>query len=387
MLTIISLIVKLSEITSGEKRILLCKNLENRVYLWKNIWNHHDLEWLRPIGQDYGAIMPIHMRNKTMVKIDLITGFLGSGKTTFIKEYAKYLLGKGERICIIENDYGAVNIDMVQLQELLSDNCNLEMIVGGDGQEAHRRRFRTKLISMGMSGYDRVIIEPSGIYDVDEFFDVLYDEPLDRWYEIGNVISIVDAASVGELRGISRYLFMSEIACAGKVLISKLSKDTDPEEIISSVNEIMAESGLTREDNGPWFTPSKDFITKSFTKLQEEDFENIENSGYRHASYVKLPLDDKHFTPLFYFDVEISRKELLDKVKALFADKKAGRIIRIKGFVKTDRSSQIQINATEEGIEMSPVVSSRNVLIIIGEQLNKEYINEAFKDYCSVVSL
>ncbi len=102
-----------------------------------------------------------------MVKIDLITGFLGSGKTTFIREYANYLISTGEKICIIENDYGAVNIDMVLLQDMLGENCNLEMIIGGDGKEAHRRRFRTKLISMGMSGYTRVIVEPSGIYDID----------------------------------------------------------------------------------------------------------------------------------------------------------------------------------------------------------------------------
>ena len=48
-----------------------------------------------------------------MVKIDLITGFLGSGKTTFIKKYAKYLLDKGMSIGILENDFGAVNVDML----------------------------------------------------------------------------------------------------------------------------------------------------------------------------------------------------------------------------------------------------------------------------------
>ena len=46
---------------------------------------------------------------------------------------------------------------------------------------------------MGMRGFDRVIVEPSGIYDVDEFFDTLQEEPLDEWYEIGSVIAIVDA--------------------------------------------------------------------------------------------------------------------------------------------------------------------------------------------------
>ena len=39
-----------------------------------------------------------------MVKIDLITGFLGAGKTTFIKEYASYLLRQGLNIGILEND-------------------------------------------------------------------------------------------------------------------------------------------------------------------------------------------------------------------------------------------------------------------------------------------
>lgn len=326
-----------------------------------------------------------------MVKIDLITGFLGSGKTTFIREYAKYLLSKGEKICIIENDYGAVNIDMVLLKDLYGDNCNLEMIVGGDGAEAHRRRFRTKLISMGMSGYNRVIIEPSGIYDVDEFFDVLYDEPLDRWYEIGNVISIVDAGAVGNLEGMSRYLFMSEIACAGKIVISKLEA-ANSEKIADQVNLIMAEFGLgnageyANKTEKPWFNETKDFVAKPFNELSEDDFKAISTCGFRHASYVKLPLQDKQFTPLFYFDVEIPKDILIKKVKALFTDEKAGHIIRIKGFVKIC-DDQIELNATEKELNIKSVTASKNVLIIIGENLNKEYINEIWKDYCSVVSL
>ena len=128
-----------------------------------------------------------------MVKIDLITGFLGSGKTTFIKKYARYLMDQGLNIGILENDFGAVNVDMMLLKDLEGDHCELEMVSGGCDADCHRRRFKTKLIAMGMCGYDRVIVEPSGIFDVDEFFDVLREEPLDQWYEIGNVIAIVDA--------------------------------------------------------------------------------------------------------------------------------------------------------------------------------------------------
>ena len=111
-----------------------------------------------------------------MVKIDLITGFLGSGKTTFIRKYAQYLMDAGNNIGILENDYGAVNVDMMLLQDLMGENCELEMISGGCDKDCHRRRFKTKLIAMGMCGYDRVIVEPSGIFDVDEFFDILHED-------------------------------------------------------------------------------------------------------------------------------------------------------------------------------------------------------------------
>ena len=53
-----------------------------------------------------------------MKKIDLITGFLGAGKTTFIRRYAQYLMNKGVRVGILENDYGAVNVDVMLLQDL-----------------------------------------------------------------------------------------------------------------------------------------------------------------------------------------------------------------------------------------------------------------------------
>ena len=156
-----------------------------------------------------------------MVTIDLITGFLGSGKTTFIKHYAKYLMDQGMNIGILENDFGAVNVDMLLLQELMGDKCELEMIAGGCDRETHRRRFRTKLIAMGMCGYDRVLVEPSGVYDVDEFFDVLRDEPLDRWYQIGNVITVVNAKLESELSDMSEYLLASEAAHAGAVVLSR----------------------------------------------------------------------------------------------------------------------------------------------------------------------
>ena len=65
-----------------------------------------------------------------MTKIDLITGILGSGKTTFLLRYGRYLLDKGERIAILVNDFGAVNVDLLLLQELACEHCVIETICG-----------------------------------------------------------------------------------------------------------------------------------------------------------------------------------------------------------------------------------------------------------------
>ena len=134
-----------------------------------------------------------------MVQVDLITGFLGSGKTTFLRRYVQYLVAQGHSVCILENDFGAVNVDAMLLQDLIGEHCDIETISGGCDCDTHQRRMRTKLISMAMRGFDRVVIEPSGIFDVDEFYDILRDEPLDRWYTLGSVIAIVDAKLENEL--------------------------------------------------------------------------------------------------------------------------------------------------------------------------------------------
>lgn len=70
------------------------------------------------------------MNGKSKIQIDLITGFLGSGKTTFIKKYAVYFLKQGKKIGILENDFGAVNVDMMLLQDVMSDSCDVDMIAG-----------------------------------------------------------------------------------------------------------------------------------------------------------------------------------------------------------------------------------------------------------------
>ena len=63
-----------------------------------------------------------------MIKLDLVTGFLGAGKTTFIIEYVKQLSGRGKRVAVVVNDHGAINVDRMLLEEAVGGLCHIEMV-------------------------------------------------------------------------------------------------------------------------------------------------------------------------------------------------------------------------------------------------------------------
>lgn len=305
-----------------------------------------------------------------MVKIDLITGFLGAGKTTFIKKYAQYLLDKGMQIGILENDFGAVNVDMMLLQNLMGDNCELEMISGGCDKETHRRRFRTKLISMGMCGYDRVIVEPSGIFDMDEFFDVLRDEPLDQWYEIGNVITIVDAKLEEEMSEEANYLLASEAAYAGRIILSHADEATEEQKshTVQHLNKALEQIQCKRR-------LEKEILCKRLPNLSQADFEELLNCGYVMENYRKMDMEEqKGFDSLYFMNENVTEDNIQEIVKKIMDDSECGSVFRVKGFVKNAEDKWLQLNATHNGITMQPIEVGQEVLIVIGEKLQEDKI-------------
>ena len=224
----------------------------------------------------------------TMVKVDLITGFLGSGKTTFIKNYARYLMDQGLNIGILENDFGAINVDMMLLRELEGEKCELEMVAGGCDKDCYRRRFKTKLIAMGMCGYDRVLIEPSGIFDVDDFFDALHEEPLDRWYQICNVITVVDVGLEENLSKEADYVLASEAANAGCVLLSKVQNVSEEQlsHTVAHINRALEAIHCPR-------VLKEEVIRKDWNDFTEQDYKEISESGYLVEDYEKIYTDQQ----------------------------------------------------------------------------------------------
>ena len=305
-----------------------------------------------------------------MIKVDLITGFLGAGKTTFLLHYARYLIGKGLKIGILVYDHGAVNVDLPLLQELRGDRCELETLAGACDADCHRRRFRTKLISMGMSGYDRVIIEPSGVFDVDEFFDTLQDSPLDRWYEPGSVIAVVDAKLEDETSEDADFFLASQAASAGCILLSRvqLASSAELERTVEHLKR--AAKAIHCTD-----TPEKRILAENWDHLTEADYEKLTHCGYRLADYVKTIAGRKpDFQSLSFLNPHLTRQQLEEKIAQLFENTEYGHINRVKGFFQTEES-WYQVNATVKETRIDPVPQGHGAIIVIGSRLNEEKIS------------
>ncbi|MBR1852175.1 MAG: GTPase (G3E family) [Lachnospiraceae bacterium] len=305
-----------------------------------------------------------------MVKIDLITGFLGSGKTTFLLKYGKYLMSQGLKIGILEYDYGAINVDMLLLNKLRCDRCELEMVAAACDEDCLKRRFKTKLISMAMSGYDRVIVEPSGVFDMDLFFDTLRDEPLENWYEIGSVITVVNANLRTGLSEEEDFYLASQAAGAGCILLSRVQL-SEPERIERTKLHIAeaAEKIYAGKLKGS-------FLAKDWETLADEDFRFLADCGYHVSDYRKVIAGVKSdFSSLCFMDLEDDLEQMKAKIQTLFATEEFGHIVRVKGFV-CDRQGGCQINATRYEMLVDPIAIGQGVVIVIGTELNVEKIRK-----------
>ena len=304
-----------------------------------------------------------------MIPIDLITGFLGAGKTTFLLRYAEYLMGKGLKLGILVYDHGAVNVDMPLLQRLRGDSCELEMLSGGCDADCHRRRFRTKLIAMAMGGYDRVLIEPSGVFDMDEFFDTLSEPPLDRWYTAGSVITVVDAKLEENSTPEEDYFLASQAANAGCILLSRCQLATR-EEIARTKEHLRRAAEAIR--SAP---PEEDrILAKDWAALTAEDFERLLCCGYRLSDYVKTVAGGGNFQALSFLDLPLDGAQLREKTLALFRDGRYGRILRVKGFFR-EGEDWYQLNATEKDFLVEPVPECRGALLVIGSGLDEDAVS------------
>ena len=151
-----------------------------------------------------------------MTKIDIISGFLGAGKTTLIKKLIEEAL-KGQKVVLIENEFGEIGIDGgflkesgIQINEMNS-GCICCSLVGD---------FNTALKDV-LEQYtpDRIIIEPSGVGKLSDVMKAVIDVSADMDVALNSAVTIVDAAKCKMYMKNFGEFFNNQIENAGTVVL------------------------------------------------------------------------------------------------------------------------------------------------------------------------
>ena len=172
-----------------------------------------------------------------MLKIDIISGFLGAGKTTFIKRLLNTKL-KDEKVVLIENEYGEVSVDTDILQDTkieikeLSQGCICCSLVGDF----------SKALKELINNYnpDRVIIEPSGVGKLSDIVKAVEEVGLRE--AINTLVCMVDAKKAKMYEKNFGEFFIDQIKNAGTVVLSRtdvatLEKIEESIEIVRNLND------------------------------------------------------------------------------------------------------------------------------------------------------
>ena len=102
----------------------------------------------------------------------------------------------------------------------------------------------------------------------------------------------------------------------------------------------------------------------------------IAKCGYRQASCEKLHFEEHDaFASVYFLELGLPRARLERNIPSLFGDAACGRVLRVKGFVE-DGGQWYELNATAAGLTAAPIPQGQQVLIIIGEGLDKARLEE-----------
>ena len=207
-----------------------------------------------------------------MTKIDIVSGFLGAGKTTLIKKLLKEALG-GEQVVLIENEFGEIGIDGGFLKEAgieiteMNSGCICCSLVGD---------FGTALKEV-LDKYhpDRILIEPSGVGKLSDVMRAVEGSTGEEGVHLNSAVAVVDAKKCKPyLRNFGEF-FENQIEHAGTIILSRTGNMTD-----EKINACVA---LIREHN-----PRATVITTPWDKLEgAKILETIEDAKDLEAELMK----------------------------------------------------------------------------------------------------
>ena len=174
-----------------------------------------------------------------MTKIDIVSGFLGAGKTTLIKKMVKEAY-QGEKLVLIENEFGEISIDGgflkdagIQISEM-SSGCICCSLVGDFGKALRevKEQFQP----------DRILIEPSGVGKLSDVIVAVENTVADiPDMRLNSFVTVADAGKVKVYMKNFGEFYNNQIESAGTIILSRTQKLTQ--------EKLEAAAALLREKN------------------------------------------------------------------------------------------------------------------------------------------
>ena len=183
-----------------------------------------------------------------MTKIDIISGFLGAGKTTLIKKLISEAF-KDEQVVLIENEFGEIGIDGGFLKEAgvniteMNSGCICCSLVGDFGEA----------LKQVVNDYhpDRVIIEPSGVGKLSDVIKAIQKAGENVEIALNSATTVVDVTKAKMYIKNFGEFFLNQIEACGTVVLSRTQNATE-EKIVTAVNMIKEHNADARIITTPW---------------------------------------------------------------------------------------------------------------------------------------
>ena len=183
-----------------------------------------------------------------MTKIDIISGFLGAGKTTLIKK----LIGeafKGEQVVLIENEFGEIGIDGGFLKDAgvniteMNQGCICCSLVGDFGEA----------LKQVVNDYhpDRVIIEPSGVGKLSDVIKAIQKASENVEIALNSATTVVDVTKAKMYIKNFGEFFLNQIEACGTVVLSR-TQNVDETKLLTAVDMIKEHNSEARIITTPW---------------------------------------------------------------------------------------------------------------------------------------
>ncbi len=318
-----------------------------------------------------------------MTKIDIISGFLGAGKTTLIKKLLKEALGQ-EKVVLIENEFGEIGIDGGFLKEAgiqvteMNSGCICCSLVGD---------FGTALREV-VSQYapDRIIIEPSGVGKLSDVIKAVQKETENCSLTLNSFVTVADAKKCKMYMKNFGEFYNNQVEYSGTVILSRTAQM--PEEKLGQAVELIREHNQKAAViTTPWEELDGEKILAVMEEGNQLEMELLEEEeicpecGHHHSHGEEHHHHaDEVFTSWGAETPKKYEKEAMEQIlKDLSGTDCYGTILRAKGIVEGPDHTWLHFDLVPGEYEVREGEADYTGRIcVIGSDLDTEKIQALF---------